>query len=148
MRPKRFVTQKIVSAALQIAKGKLAKLQLGNISIQRDWGWAPEYVEAMYRMLQQDTADDYVIATGETHKLESFVAEVFKCFDLDWRDYVISDRSLLRPTDISISCGNPSKANTQLGWYAQYKMKDIARMMVEAVVSDKVDDQTGDQRVG
>jgi len=148
MRPKRFVTQKIVSAALQIAEGKLAKLQLGNISIQRDWGWAPEYVEAMYRMLQQDIADDYVIATGETHKLESFVAEVFKCFDLDWRDYVISDRSLLRPTDINISCGNPAKANTQLGWYAQYKMKDIARMMVEAVVSDKVDDQTGDQRVG
>ena len=131
LRPKRFVTQKIVAAACQIARGKPEKLYLGDISIQRDWGWAPEYVEAMYLMLQQDEADDFAIATGETHKLEDFVAEVFAYFKLDWRDHVVVDKTLFRPTDIAISRGNPAKAKQQLGWQAKYKMKDIARMMAE-----------------
>lgn len=133
LRPKRFVTQKIVATADQIAQGKAEKLFLGDISIQRDWGWAPEYVEAMYLMLQQEQADDYAIATGETNKLEDFVAEVFSYLGLDWREHIIIDRSFYRPTDIAISRGNPAKAKQQLGWEAQYKMKDIARMMVDAI---------------
>ncbi|MBE9228993.1 GDP-mannose 4,6-dehydratase [Phormidium sp. LEGE 05292] len=133
LRPKRFVTQKIVATADQIAQGKAEKLYLGDISIQRDWGWASEYVEAMYLMLQQEQPDDYAIATGETNKLEDFVAEVFSYLGLDWREHIIIDRSFFRPTDIAISRGNPAKAKQKLGWEAQYKMKDIARMMVDAI---------------
>lgn len=133
LRPKRFVTQKIVATAEQIAQGKAEKLYLGDISIQRDWGWAPEYVEAMYLMLQQEQPDDYAIATGETNKLEDFVAEVFSYLGLDWREYLVIEQSLFRPTDIAISRGNPAKAKQQLGWEAKYKMKDIARMMVDAI---------------
>lgn len=132
LRPERFVTRKIVSSACRIASGSAEKLNLGNISISRDWGWAPEYVEAMWRMLQQDSADDFVIATGETNKLEDFVAEAFSCVGLDWRDHVISDASLLRPSEISIGLGNPAKANALLGWSASYRMKDVLKMMVEA----------------
>jgi len=132
LRPKRFVTQKIVSTACLIAQGKLETLNLGDISIKRDWGWAPDYVEAMYKMMQQDRADDFVIATGETHKLEDFVSEVFAYLGLNWQDYVKSDRSLFRPTDISSSYGNPNKAKLKLDWEAKYKMRAIAKMMVEA----------------
>lgn len=133
LRPRRFVTQKIVTAAYDIAQGKTDRLYLGNISIQRDWGWSPEYVEAMYFMLQQDHPDDYVIATGTTHKLEDFVAEVFAYLGLDWRKHVDVDSSLFRPTDIAISCGDAAKAEKQLGWKAKYTMKDVAQMMVDAV---------------
>jgi GDPmannose 4,6-dehydratase len=133
LRPQRFVTQKIVRAACQIAEGSREQLHLGNLSIQRDWGWAPEYVEAMYRMLQQPQPDDYVIATGETHSLEDLVAEVFNSLNLDWRDHVLTDASLLRPTDIAVSRGNPAKAKQHLGWESQYQMPDIARGMVEAM---------------
>jgi GDPmannose 4,6-dehydratase len=132
LRPERFVTQKIIATACKIAQGDSNKLQLGNISIIRDWGWAPEYVEAMYLMLQQDQPDDYVIATGESYSLESFVAQAFSYVNLDWQDYVITDPSLLRPTDLAISKGNPSKAKAKLGWEAQYKMPDIVKMMIEA----------------
>lgn len=132
LRPQRFVTQKIVSAACRIAKGSQEKLYLGNVNIQRDWGWAPEYVEAMYLMLQQEQADDYAIATGESHKLEDFVAAAFACVGLDWQEHVVADASLLRPTDLAISRGNPTKAKEKLGWEAQYKMPDVVRMMVEA----------------
>lgn len=130
LRPERFVTQKIVSAACRIAQGDLEPLYLGNISIERDWGWAPEYVEAMYLMLQQEQPDDYVIATGESCKLEQFVAEAFACVGLNWQNHVVSDQSLLRPTDLAISRGNPAKAKNKLGWQAQYKMSDIVKMMV------------------
>lgn len=92
-----------------------------------------EYVEAMYLMLQQEQPDDYAIATGETNKLEDFVAEVFSYLGLDWREYLVIEQSLFRPTDIAISRGNPAKAKQLLGWEAQYKMKDIARMMVDAI---------------
>ncbi|MBU7586568.1 MAG: GDP-mannose 4,6-dehydratase [Nostoc sp. TH1S01] len=131
LRPERFVTQKIISGACRIAKGQQNHLYLGNISVQRDWGWAPEYVEAMYLMLQQDEPDDYVIATGETSKLEDFVAEAFACLGLDWQEYVTTDGSLLRPTDIVIGRGNPARAKEKLRWQAQYTMKDIVRMMIE-----------------
>lgn len=133
LRPKRFVTQKIVTAAHEIAQGKIAKLYLGDISIQRDWGWSPDYVEAMYLMLQQNQPDDYVIATGSTHKLEEFVAEVFTYLGLNWREHVEVDPGLFRPTDVAISQGNPMKAKQQLGWQARYSMRDVAQMMVDAV---------------
>lgn len=132
LRPERFVTQKIIAAVSRIAAGSQEKLMLGNINIQRDWGWAPEYVEAMYLMLQQNEPDDYVIATGETNKLEDFVAAAFACVGLDWREYVITETSLLRPTDITIGKGNPAKAKQKFGWSAKYKMRDIVKMMIEA----------------
>ncbi|AFZ35123.1 GDP-mannose 4,6-dehydratase [Stanieria cyanosphaera PCC 7437] len=132
LRPQRFVTQKIIAAACNIAKGNQEKLQLGNMSVKRDWGWAPEYIEAMYLMLQQSQPDDYVIATGISSSLEEFVAEAFNCVGLNWRDHVITDTSLLRPTDLAISQGNPVKAKEKLGWQAKYKMSDVVRMMVEA----------------
>jgi GDPmannose 4,6-dehydratase len=132
LRPERFVTQKIVAAACRIAAGSPEKLLLGNIDIRRDWGWAPEYVEAMYLMLQQDQPQDYVIATGQAYKLEDFVATAFAQLNLDWQEHVVTDSSLLRPTDIALGKGNPSKAQQQLGWQAQYQMPDIVRLMVEA----------------
>lgn len=131
LRPQRFVTQKIVAAVSRIAQGSQEKLYLGNVDIQRDWGWAPEYVEAMYKILQQDEPDDYVIATGESYTLEEFVITAFDSIGLNWQDYVITDKSLFRPTDLAISRGNPAKAREKLGWQAQYKMPDIVRMMIE-----------------
>ncbi len=133
LRPERFVTQKIVKAACRIAAGSDEKLQLGNISIARDWGWAPEYVEAMWLMLQQDKPQDYVIATGETNTLEDFVIEAFNEVGLEWNDHVISDASLLRPSEIMISRGNSEKASKELGWQARNRMQDLVRMMVAAI---------------
>lgn len=138
LRPERFVTQKIVRSACRIANGASEKLKLGNIEIARDWGWAPEYVEAMWMILQQEHADDFVIATGETNRLEDFVAEVFRCLGLDWHDHVESDASLLRPSEIMVSRANPEKSARLLGWKATYRMKDVAGMMVEAVKGEHV----------
>lgn len=132
LRPERFVTQKIISTACKIAAGSQEKLFLGNIDIERDWGWAPDYVEAMYLMLQQDNPDDYVIATGKSCKLEDFVAAAFTELGLDWKEHVTVDTSLFRPTDIALSKGNPAKAKEKLGWQAKYFVKDIVRMMIQA----------------
>lgn len=132
LRPERFVTQKIVASACRIAAGKQDKLHLGNIDIQRDWGWAEDYVEAMYLMLQQSQPDDYVIATGESYKLAEFIEIAFRQVNLDWQDYVISDKELCRPTDIAISRGKPQKAWEKLGWVAKHKIADIVTMMIEA----------------
>lgn len=132
LRPERFVTRKIVSAACRIAAGSQEKLNLGNQTIQRDWGWAPEYVEAMWLMLQQEQADDFVVATGETHSLETFTSSVFKFFQLNWQDHVVIDSTLFRPTDLVISKANPDKAMAKLGWKAKFSMPDLVRMMVEA----------------
>jgi len=132
LRPERFVTRKIVAAACRIAAGSHERLVLGNLAIRRDWGWAPEYVEAMWRMLQQDAPDDYVIATGESHALEAFVKEAFSCVGLDWREHVDTDPALFRPSEIMAGCGNPARASEKLGWRAQYRMADVVRMMVEA----------------
>lgn len=129
LRPERFVTQKIVKSACRIAAGSGEKLHLGNISISRDWGWAPEYVEAMWRMLQQEKADDFVIATAETNTLGSFIEEAFLSVGLNWHDHVVSDQSLLRPSEIMISRGNADKASSLLGWKAQYRMRDVVRIM-------------------
>ena len=133
LRPERFVTQKIVRSAYRIAQGKQKNLQLGNIEIQRDWGWAPEYVEAMYRMLQQESPEDFVIATGQTSKLQDFVAVAFEAVGLDWHDHTTTDQTLFRPTEIMIGRGDASKAAEKLGWKPKYKMAEVVRMMVQAV---------------
>ncbi|WP_084201417.1 GDP-mannose 4,6-dehydratase [Geobacter pickeringii] len=132
LRPERFVTKKIIATVCRISNGCNEKLQLGNISIERDWGWAPEYVEAMWLMLQRDYPNDYVIATGESNSLENFVEEAFKAVGLDWKKYVTIDKSLFRPTEIASGRGNPAKAKEQLGWEAQVKMRQVVRNMVEA----------------
>ena len=132
LRHERFVTKKIVAAACRIASGRNEILKLGNISIRRDWGWAPEYIEAMWQMMQQDTPDDFVIATGESYSLEEFVAAAFSYVRLNWRDYVVMDESLLRPTDLMVGHGNPAKAREKLRWQARYKMHDVVRLMVDA----------------
>jgi len=131
LRPERFVTRKIVNAACRIAKGSGEVLELGNIEVERDWGWAPEYIEAMWCMLQQENPEDFVIATGETNKLADFVREAFRAVDLNWHDHVRTTQSLFRPTDILTVKADPGKARKKLGWKAQYKMKDVARKMVE-----------------
>jgi GDPmannose 4,6-dehydratase len=134
LRPERFVTQKIIKAAQRIKNGSGETLMLGNIDIYRDWGWAPEYVDAMWRMLQQEHADDFVIATGESHSLKEFVAEAFSYLDLDWYEHVQVDLSLMRPSDIAKSCGNAAKAQAILGWQSEATFKDIVHTMVEGCV--------------
>ena len=131
LRPERFVTQKIIAAACRIADGSRETLTLGNMDVRRDWGWAPEYVDAMWRMLQQDQPDDYVIATGETHSLTDFIAAAFEAVGLNWKDHVRQDSALLRPSDIESIQADPSKAAAKLGWRAGHHMKDVVRMMVE-----------------
>ena len=137
LRPERFVTQKIVAGACRIAAGLQDKLHLGNLSIQRDWGWAEDYVEAMWLMLQQAAPDDFVIATGQTHSLEQFVEHVFSALRLDWREFVVSDVTMLRPTDIVVSKANPTKAKQQLGWAARLTMPEVAERMVQAYQKDE-----------
>lgn len=135
LRPDRFVTQKIVAAACRIVRGSQEKLHLGNLAIVRDWGWAPEYVDAMWRMLQQPQPEDFVIATGRSHSLEEFVAAVFETVGLNWRDHVEFDATFLRPTDIAVVRGNPAKARQRLGWQAASGMPDVVLKMVDAVNS-------------
>lgn len=134
LRPARFVTQKIVQTACRIAKGSRERLRLGNLDVQRDWGWAPEYVQAMWAMLQQPQAEDFVIATGKTYPLEEFVSETFATLGLNWRDHVDIDAALLRPTDLRISRANPTRAHAKLGWIAQSAMPDVVRQMVDAAM--------------
>jgi GDPmannose 4,6-dehydratase len=137
LRPQRYVTRKIISSALQISAGKQEKLHLGNLDIVRDWGWAPEYVEAMWRILQHKEPNDFVIATGQSHSLEQFVKYTFDLLELDWQDYVVHDQSFTRPTDLSMSKADPAKAKEKLGWQAQYTMKDVIKMMIDAEQTQK-----------
>lgn len=132
LRPARFVTQKIVAAACHIAAGATDKLTLGNLSVARDWGWAPDYVDAMWRMLQQKVAEDYVIATGVCHTLLQFTEAVFAAVGLDYREHVVSDASLYRPTDIDRSVGNSTKAHRQLGWKADTTFPELVARLVQA----------------
>ena len=131
LRPSRFVTQKIVQAAKRIAAGSAEKLTLGRMDISRDWGWAPEYVEAMWLMLQQERPDDYVIATGHTFSLQEFAATAFELQNLAWRDHVIQDSKLFRPSDILISRADPSKAKAKLGWAASRRGKAVVQGMID-----------------
>ena len=132
LRKERFVTQKIIRAVVDIHLGANKPLQLGNIAVSRDWGWAPDYVEAMWRMLQQPTPDDFVIATGRTDKLEDFIRTAFEHFDLDWKQHVVSDRSLKRPYEIDCSLGNAAKAADRLGWRAKHTMPDVVGLLIDA----------------
>lgn len=134
LRPERFVTQKIVAAACRIAAGEADSLQLGDLSVQRDWGWAPEYVVAMHRMLQCERAADLVIATGHTSSLQDFVREAFAAAGLDWQRHVSFEPSLVRPTELECGRADPSRARELIGWSARHRMPDVARMMVEARV--------------
>jgi GDPmannose 4,6-dehydratase len=130
LRPERFVTQKIAAAARRIATGSTETLRLGRLDIARDWGWAPDYVEAMWLMLQQDSPQDFVVATGTTFTLEEFVAAAFGYFSLDWREHVVQDEKLFRPTDIQVNRANPAKAKAILGWEARISGTDVVRNML------------------
>ncbi|MFM9916357.1 MAG: GDP-mannose 4,6-dehydratase [Rhizobacter sp.] len=131
LRPRRFVTQKIISAACRIADGSPERLQLGRLDIARDWGWAPEYVGAMHRMLQQATPLDVVIATGQSHTLESFVETTFGLLGLNWRDHVDQTAALSRPNELLVSRANPSLAARSLGWKATHGMQEVIAMMLK-----------------
>ena len=132
LRPKRFVTKKIVRAACRVRAGDHSPVKLGNLAIQRDWGWAPEYVEAMWRILQQPKPDDFVIATGSAYSLADFTAAAFGELGFDWREHVEIDHELQRPSDIMCSKGDARKAYAELGWKPSYTMPDVVRMMVQA----------------
>ena len=135
-RSKHFVTQKIISTAHRISEGSHEKLELGRLDIARDWGWAQEHVEAMWLMLQQGSAEDFIIATGETNSLEQFVGEAFSQLGLDWKNHVEINQELIRPSEITISKANPSKALKKLKWKAKYKMVDVVRMLLKDVQSN------------
>ena len=132
LRPRRFVTRKIVEAAYRIHAGLESHVTLGNLSISRDWGWAPDYVEAMWMLLQRESPLDAVIATGRTVSLEYFVKSAFGYFELDWEQHVLQDKALLRPSDISYSAANTSLAMAELGWTARHSVDDVVRNMCKA----------------
>lgn len=137
LRKERFVTKKIIATACRIALGSNEKLVLGNINVYRDWGWAPEYVEAMWMMLQQDKPDDFIIATGETMSLKDFVTTTFEHLNLITEDHVSFDEDLLRPTDIEKGIANPNKAKEILGWEAKIKTKELVKFMVDCEINNK-----------
>jgi GDPmannose 4,6-dehydratase len=126
-----FVTRKITRAATRIKLGLQDKLYLGNLDAKRDWGFAGDYVEAMWLMLQQDEPDDYVIATGETHSVREFLDEVFGCLDLDWEEYVEIDQRYFRPSEVDLLLGDPSRAREKLNWQPKVTFAGLARMMVD-----------------
>jgi len=130
-----FVTRKITRAAARIKAGRQKKLYLGNLDAQRDWGYAKEYVEAMWLMLQQDKPDDYVIATGETHSVKEFLEETFRYIDLDWLDYVEFDAKYVRPAEVDLLIGDASKAKRMLGWEPKVTFKQLVRLMVDADIA-------------
>ncbi len=131
LRPKHFVTQKIISSAIEIKQGSRNELKLGNIGISRDWGLASEYVVAMWLMLQKNQPDDFIIATGKTYSLENFIEETFNYLDLNWKDYVSYDTTLLRPYDIKSNYADPSKAKGVLNWEAKSEMGEVIKQMID-----------------
>ncbi len=133
LRPERFVTQKIVRAVKRISQGSTEKLKLGRLDIARDWGWAPEYVEVMWLMLQQEKPQDFVIATGITISLEEFVQVAFAQVSLNWRDHVEQDPALFRPTDLVVGRADPAKAHLVLGWKAATTGVDVVKKMYELI---------------
>ena len=127
-----FVTRKVTSTVARIKLGQVKELRLGNLDAKRDWGFAGDYVEAMWLMLQQDHPDDYVVATGETHSVRELVETAFQCVDLDWQPYVKIDPKLVRPAEVDLLIGDAAKAHTKLGWYPKVSFEQLVRMMVEA----------------
>jgi GDPmannose 4,6-dehydratase len=132
LRPERFVTQKIIVGASKIKAGFIDKIQLGNLDISRDWGWAPEYVEAMWLMMQQDQPRDFVIATGRMESLTYFVSKAFAYFDLDWQKHVEINPSFFRPNEIQYSIGNPQQAIEQLHWAKPTDIDGVIQKMCAA----------------
>lgn len=130
LRSARYVTGKIVDAAKRIKAGQSQSLELGNIDIHRDWGFAGEYADAMWRMLQLDQPEDFVIATGETHSLLTFIDNIFAAVDLDYREYLVTNNTLHRPLDIQYSAGNPNKAQELLSWQAEVKLPQLAELLL------------------
>ena len=131
-RGENFVTRKISRAVAEIKLGLRKQLLLGNLDARRDWGYAPEYVEAMWMMLQQDNPDDYVIATNETHSVRDFVEKAFSHVDLDWREFVKHDERYERPAEVDLLIGDPAKAKKVLGWEPKVKFESLVKIMVEA----------------
>jgi GDPmannose 4,6-dehydratase len=127
-----FVSRKITRAVTRISLGLQDKLYLGNLEARRDWGYAPDYVEAMWQILQQDTPEDYVIATGQSHSVKEFVEETFSVLGLDWQKHVEIDRRYIRPTEVDLLLGDFSKAKKNLGWKPKVGFKELVRIMVEA----------------
>jgi GDPmannose 4,6-dehydratase len=131
-RGENFVTRKITMGVAAIKKGLARELRLGNLDAKRDWGYAKDYVEAMWRMLQQEKPDDYVIATGETRSVREFLEEAFSYVGLQWKDYVVLDPKYLRPAEVDALLGDPSKARSVLGWTPRVTFKELVRLMVDA----------------
>lgn len=127
-----FVTRKITYHVAQIKLGLINELSLGNLDARRDWGFAGDYVQAMWLMLQQEKPDDYVVATGETHSVEEFLTEAFGYVNLDWHDYVKQDPRFMRPAEVDLLVGDPSKAGRKLGWEPSVTFSELVKMMVKA----------------
>ena len=131
-RGREFVTRKVTDGAARIRLGRANELRLGNLESQRDWGFAGDYVEAMWLMLQQDKPDDYVIATGETHSVGELVREAFEYVNLDWQKFVVQDPALVRPAEVDLLIGDPAKARRELGWRPKVGFRELVRRMVDA----------------
>jgi GDPmannose 4,6-dehydratase len=131
-RGENFVTRKITMGIAAIKRGAASELRLGNLEARRDWGYAKDYVEAMWLMLQQEKPDDYVVATGETHSVQEFLEEAFSCVGLDWRKYVKVDPKYFRPAEVDLLLGDPRKAQAALGWKPRVSFKELVRLMVDA----------------
>jgi GDPmannose 4,6-dehydratase len=127
-----FVTRKITSAAAKIKLGLARDLRLGNLEAKRDWGYAPDFVQAMWLMLRQKTPKDYVIGTGEAHTVREFVEEAFGYLGLDWKKYVKTDKALLRPAEVGHLCANARRAGRDLGWKPKVGFKELVQMMVDS----------------
>jgi GDPmannose 4,6-dehydratase len=136
-----FLTRKVTRAIARILAGKDDCVYLGNLDAMRDWGYAPEYVEAMWLMLQQDEPDDYVIATGESHSVREFVETAFECVGLNWKDYVRFDPRYVRPSEVDHLCGDASKACERLGWRSQTSFRDLVRIMLGADLSSELGEE-------
>jgi GDPmannose 4,6-dehydratase len=138
-----FVTRKITRAVARVQAGLQDKLFLGNLDAKRDWGYAPDYVEAMWMMLQADEPEDFVVATGETHSVREFVEVAFAHADLDWEDKVEIDERYYRPSEVDILLGDASKVKERLGWEPKVKFKELAELMVDADIAELSDQLAG-----
>lgn len=146
-RGREFVTRKVTDGVARIKLGLATELRLGNLDAKRDWGFAGDYVRAMWLMLQQDQPDDYVIATGETHTVQRLVELAFAAADLDWKKYVVTDPALVRPAEVDLLIGDPTKAKKQLGWTLDVGFEQLIRMMVESDIARLKTTTTPDQRL-
>ena len=145
-RGREFVTRKVTDGVARIKLGRANELRLGNLDAKRDWGFAGDYVKAMWLMLQQDTPDDYVISTGETHTVQKLVEIAFGAADLDWKKYVVIDPALVRPAEVDLLIGDPAKAKKQLGWEPEVSFEKLVTMMVESDVARHKNLATPDQK--